>query len=94
MKLKWALLVIGLAAGISLTGLGTLIVSENFRAELMVNIEDKSEYSLLQPDKDVIRAGVIMTASGTVAASVSLSSMIMFWKRNSQRGAASAPEET
>ena len=90
MKLKWVLLVIGLAAGIALIGLGTMIISENFRAALGVNIEDKSDYSLVQADEDVMRAGVLMTASGTIAVSVSLASMIMFWKRDTTLDAAPA----
>jgi hypothetical protein len=93
MKLKWVLLVIGLAAGMALIGLGTLIISENFRAGLGFNIEDKSEYFLLQPDKDIMRAGILITASGIVAVSVSLASMIMFWKRDSQLDAAMSAEE-
>jgi hypothetical protein len=88
MKLKWVLLVIGLAAGIALIGLGTLIISENFRATLMEYYRDWGEstdddegYILMQPSKDFMRAGVLITASGTVAVSVSLASMIMFWER-------------
>ena len=83
----------GLAAGIALIGLGTMIISENFRAALGVNIEDKSEYFLTQAGEDVMRAGVLMTASGTVAVSVSLASMIMLWNRNSQLDATQTPKE-
>jgi hypothetical protein len=92
MKLKWVLLVMGLAAGIALIGLGTLIISENFRAGLAIGIED-GEYHLLQPDKDVMRAGVLITASGIVAVSVSLTSMIVLWKRNTEHDAAQIPKE-
>ena len=100
MRLKWVLMVIGLAAGIALIGLGTLIISDNFRANLMEYYKDWGEsndddegYILMQPSKDVIRAGVLMTASGTVAVSVSLASMIMLWNRNSQLDATQAPKE-
>ena len=90
MKLKWVLLVIGLATGIALIALGTLIISDNFRPHLIeyyrdwgVSSDDDEGYALILPSKDVIRAGVLMTASGTVAVSVSLASMITFWKQNS-----------
>ena len=96
MKLKWVLLVIGLAAGIALIGLGTLLISENFRANLVEYHDDWGEsddegYILMQPNKDAMRAGVLIAASGIVAVSVSLASMIMFWKQNSQLEASEAP---
>ena len=89
MKLKWAVLTIGLAVGVVLIALGTLIISENFRANLIYYYRDWGEwndddagYILMQPNKDFMRAGVLITATGTVAVSVSLASMIMFWKQN------------
>ena len=82
-----------MAAGIALIGLGTLIISAGSRVALGVNIEDKSEYLLTQADRDVMRAGVLITASGTIAVSVSLASMIMFWKRDSQISAVRPPKE-
>ena len=92
MKMKWVLLTIGLAVGIALIALGTLIIGDNFRASLGIGIED-GKYYILPQSKTAIQAGILITASGVVAVSVSLASMIMFWKRNPQLEAAEVPRE-
>ena len=93
MKPKWLLLTIGLVAiGMVLIVLGTLIISENFRASLAVGIED-GRYYLLSPSKAAMQAGVLITASGVIAVSVSLASMITFWKGGSQIRAVAASQE-
>ena len=82
MELRWPLLIIGLAIGVALIILGTLVIFHGSTVGLLIGIET-GEYALLPPDREAIVAGVLMTVLGTIAVSVSLASIIVFWKRNS-----------
>jgi hypothetical protein len=79
MKRNWIFLIAGLAVGIALVALGTLVIGNGSTVGLAVGIED-GNYYLLHPDKTAIEAGALMIASGSIITSVSLVGIARLWK--------------
>ena len=100
MKLKWVLLIaaIAIAVGAVLVAFGTLLIYEgaDVRYISVTPIDTPpEEYQpvLIIPPREWIAAGVLMVVTGAIAISVTLASMIMFLKRDSQLGADQTQKE-
>ena len=100
MKLKWVLLIaaVAIAAGTVLVAFGTLLIYHGADLRYISGTPidtppEEYEPVLMIPPREWIAAGVLMVATGAIAISVTLASVIVFWKRESQIDAAQPPKE-
>ena len=100
MKLKWVLLIaaVAIAAGTVLVAFGTLLIYHGADVRYISGTPidtppEEYEPVLMIPPREWIAAGVLMVATGAIAISVTLASVIVFWKRESQIDAAQPPKE-
>ena len=90
--MKWMLLIVGLAAGLTLIILGALVIYHGLAMGLGRGIET-GEYALLPPDREAVTVGVLMTAFGSISVGASLASVIVSWNRNRRVGVVAASKE-
>lgn len=72
------MLIIGLAVGIILIGLGILIIDNESHIGMIAG--EDGHYYLLTPNMTAVNAGILMTVIGIITVSVSIVGIAGLWK--------------